>query len=214
MVLVYGHTLGHPIEAISHRPGSPCCLSHGQAVAIGCVIAARVAVASAGVFLIFLFWFFPFSHFSFLLFFILVLSFDNVQAMGMCDCAVVARTIDLCAKYALPFQIPPDQSVDRIMEKLPFNKTWTKEGSAMALLESTGRLFNVDSEYLLPVQDAIIRQAVTASMAPIGTVILGAGSSGFLRRNRAITRNDLIAVADNQTPGSGWSKDSEVPHSC
>ena len=44
-VLIYGHTLGHPIESLSHRQGAACCLSHGQAVAIGCVIAARVAVA-------------------------------------------------------------------------------------------------------------------------------------------------------------------------
>ena len=35
--------MGHPVEGVSHRKGTQCCLSHGQAVAIGCVVAARVA---------------------------------------------------------------------------------------------------------------------------------------------------------------------------
>merc|ERR1711907_479304 len=131
VVLVYGHTLGHPIEAIIHRPGSLCCLPHGQAVAIGCVVAARVAVK-----------------------------------MGLCDHAVIQRTVDLCKKYELPTVVPADQSVDRIMAKLPYNKTWTQEGTVMALLEDIGRLFNVDQSYLLPVSESVIREAVTETMAP------------------------------------------------
>ena len=122
------------MEAISHRPGSLCCLSHGQAVAIGCVVAARVAVK-----------------------------------MGLCDASVITRTVALCRKYELPVQIPADQSVDRIMAKLPYNKTWTQEGTVMCLLEGVGRLFNVDQQYLLPVSDAVIREAVVETMAPAGT---------------------------------------------
>jgi len=178
VVLVYGHTLGHPIEAISHRPGSLCCLSHGQAVAIGCVVAARVAVK-----------------------------------MGLCDHAVIQRTVDLCKKYELPTVVPADQSVDRIMAKLPYNKTWTQEGTVMALLEDIGRLFNVDQSYLLPVSESVIREAVTETMAPPGTVIRGAGSSGFLRRNK-VSANDILEAADKPIPGSGWDKNSTVPHAC
>merc|ERR1711871_145021 len=178
VVLVYGHTLGHPIEAISHRPGSLCCLSHGQAVAIGCVVAARVAVK-----------------------------------MGLCDHAVIQRTVDLCKKYELPTVVPADQSVDRIMAKLPYNKTWTQEGTVMALLEDIGRLFNVDQSYLLPVSESVIREAVTETMAPPGTVIRGAGSSGFLRRNK-VSANDILEAADKPIPGSGWDKNSIVPHAC
>jgi len=177
VVLVYGHTLGHPVEAISHRPGSLCCLSHGQAVAIGCVVAARVAVK-----------------------------------MGLCDAFVITRTVALCRKYELPVQIPADQSADRIMAKLPYNKTWTKEGTVMCLLEGVGRLFNVDQQYLLPVSDAVIREAVVETMAPPGTVIRGAGSSGFLRRNK-VSHNDILEVADKPVPGAGWSGDGAV-HSC
>ncbi len=179
VVLIYGHTLGHPVEAISHRPGSLCCLSHGQAVAIGCVVAARVAVK-----------------------------------MGLAPPSVIPRTVDLCAKYELPTQIPPDQSVDRIMAKLPYNKTWTNEGSVMALLEQPGRLFNVDSNYLLPVDDAVIREALVETMAPPGTLIRGAGSSGFLRRKRNnVSKNDLVAAADKNVPGAGWAGD-DAPHDC
>ena len=177
VVLIYGHTLGHPVEAISHRPGSLCCLSHGQAVAIGCVVAARVAVK-----------------------------------MGLCDNAVVRRTIDLCAKYELPTQVPADQSIDRIMAKLPYNKTWTKEGTVMALLEGVGKLFSVDQQYLLPVEDAVIREAVVETMAPPGTVIRGAGSSGFLRRNK-VSKNDILEAADKPVPGAGWTGDGAV-HAC
>jgi hypothetical protein len=54
----------------------------------------------------------------------------------------------------------------------------------MALLQSVGRLLNVDAHYLLPVPDDVIRRALEASMAPPGTVIKGAGSSGFLRRSK------------------------------
>lgn len=43
VVLIYGHELAHAVETVSHRPGSLCCLSHGQAVAIGCVVSARVS---------------------------------------------------------------------------------------------------------------------------------------------------------------------------
>ena len=177
VVLIYGHTLGHPVEAISHRPGSLCCLSHGQAVAIGCVVAARVAAK-----------------------------------MGLADASVIERTVDLCEKYHLPTQIPPDQSVDRIMAKLPYNKTWTQEGTVMALLESTGRLFNVDATYLLPVDDATVREALEETMAPRGAVIRGAGSSGFLRRSK-VSETELRNAADRPVPGAGWSGDA-VPHGC
>ena len=177
VVLVYGHTLGHPVEAISHRPGSLCCLSHGQAVAIGCVVAARVSAA-----------------------------------MGLCEPSVVGRTVALCEKYALPTKIPADQSVDRIMEKLPYNKTYTREGTVMALLEATGRLFDVDANYLLPVDDAVIRRALLDTMAPAGTIIRGAGSSGNLRRNR-VSHDALVMAADHPTPGAGWAGDSAL-HDC
>jgi len=183
VVLIYGHTIGHPIESLSHRPGSPCCLSHGQAVAIGCVIAARVAVL-----------------------------------MGLADASVIEQTIRLCEKYHLPTQIPADQSVERIMQKLPYNKTWTKEGTVMALVERPGKLFNVDGLFKLPVEDSVIRQAVEATMAPFGTVIRGAGSSGFLRRNKGNTeapkrsdppKSDVVrpatAASGSGIPGAGWS---------
>lgn len=178
VVLVYGHTLGHPIEAISHRPGSLCCLSHGQAVAIGCVIAARVAVK-----------------------------------MGLADHCVIQRTVDFCAKYELPTVVPADQSVTQIMAKLPYNKTWTQEGTVMALLEDIGRLFNVDQNYLLPVEEAVIREAVAETMAPPGTIIRGAGSSGFLRRSK-VSASDILEAADRPTPGAGWDRNSAVPHAC
>ncbi|KAH8063768.1 shikimate 3-dehydrogenase [Aureococcus anophagefferens] len=157
---VIRRTIELKCQAISHRPGSLCCLSHGQAVAIGCVIAARVAVK-----------------------------------MGLADPDVIKRTVDLCEKYHLPTQIPPDQSVDRIMAKLPYNKTWTQEGTVMALLESTGRLFNVDATYLLPVDDATVREALEETMAPRGAVIRGAGSSGFLRRSK-VSETELRNAAD------------------
>ena len=89
--------------------------------------------------------------------------------MGLCDAFVITRTVALCRKYELPVQIPADQSADRIMAKLPYNKTWTKEGTVMCLLEGVGRLFNVDQQYLLPVSDAVIREAVVETMAPPGT---------------------------------------------
>ena len=133
--------------------------------------------------------------------------------MGLCDHAVIQRTVDLCKKYELPTVVPADQSVDRIMEKLPFNKTWTQEGTVMALLEDIGRLFNVDQSYLLPVSESVIREAVTETMAPPGTVIRGAGSSGFLRRNK-VSANDILEAADKPIPGSGWDKNSIVPHAC
>ena len=111
------------------------------------------------------------------------------------------------------------------MAKLPYNKTWTKEGTVMCLLESTGRLFNVDRQreaareaslveggprpdarrgeaprYFLPVADEVIREAVSETMAPMGTVIRGAGSSGFLRRNK-VSANDIREAADKNVPG-------------
>ena len=83
----------------------------------------------------------------------------------------------------------------------------------MALLEDIGRLFNVDQSYLLPVSESVIREAVTETMAPPGTIIRGAGSSGFLRRNK-VSANDILEAADKPIPGSGWDKNSIVPHAC
>jgi len=200
VVLIYGHTIGHPIESISHRQGSMCCLSHGQAVAIGCVIAARVAVL-----------------------------------MGLADENIIERTESLCSKYNLPHLIPADQSVARIMAKLPFNKTWTKEGTVMALMERPGKLFNVDGNFLLPVEDRIIEQAIEMTIAPFGTFIKGSGSSGTMRRNKvsnlsassnlsqAGSLNSLVEEAGDSNIGAtsgvqsaktsgaaGWVSDSET----
>ncbi|KAJ8599110.1 hypothetical protein CTAYLR_006343 [Chrysophaeum taylorii] len=179
VVLIYGHELAHAIETVSHRPGSLCCLSHGQAVAIGCVVSARVSVA-----------------------------------LGCCDPSVIQRTIDLCEKYHLPTRIPPDQSIDAIMKALRKTKIYTAEGCQFALLERIGRLFNVDMEYHLPVSDDVIRAATQETMAPPGTVIMGVGSSGFLRRKK-VSKNDLIEAADNNVPGSGWTlEQGNAPHAC
>ena len=176
VVLIYGHTLGHPIESISHRMGTACWLSHGQAVAIGCVIAARVAFL-----------------------------------MGLAEESIIERTEQLCAKYDLPYLIPADQSVDRIMSKLPFNKTWTKEGSMMALIERPGKIFNFDGHFKCPVDDAIIREAVEQTMAPFGTIIKGSGSSGMLRKNK-LSNGDLASSTITtpvgppmEKPGEGWA---------
>ena len=51
---------------------------------------------------------------------------------------------------------------------------------------------------------------MTETMAPPGTVIRGAGSSGFLRRNK-VSANDILEAADKPVPGSGWDKNSAVP---
>ena len=179
VVLIYGHELGHAIETVSHRPGSLCCLSHGQAVAIGCVVSARVSVA-----------------------------------LGCCDASVIDRTIDLCAKYHLPTQVPADQSIDAIMKALKKTKVYSVEGCHFALLEHVGRLFNVDNDYHLPVMDDVIRAATIETMAPPGTVIFGAGSSGFLRRKKVVTKADIIAAADNNDPGSGWTLQGINPPAC
>uniref|UniRef100_A0A7S2B695 3-dehydroquinate synthase C-terminal domain-containing protein n=1 Tax=Florenciella parvula TaxID=236787 RepID=A0A7S2B695_9STRA len=176
VVLIYGHTLGHPIESISHRMGTACCLSHGQAVAIGCVIAARVAFL-----------------------------------MGLAEESIIERTEQICAKYDLPYLIPADQSVDRIMSKLPFNKTWTKEGTMMALIERPGKVFNFDGHFKCPVDDATIRRAVEQTMAPFGTIIKGSGSSGALRKNK-LSNGDLASStittpigSPMEKPGEGWA---------
>ena len=56
------------------------------------------------------------------------------------------------------------------MAMLPFNKTWTKEGNMMALVERPGKIFNFDGQYKCPVSNEVIRRAVEATMAPFGTV--------------------------------------------
>jgi len=184
VVLIYGHELGHAIETVSHRPGSLCCLSHGQAVAIGCVVSARVAVA-----------------------------------LGCCDSSAIQRTIDLCEKYHLPTQVPADQSIDAIMKALRKTKVYSVEGCQFALLETVGRLFNVDGDYHLPVEDAVIQKATEQSMAAPGTVIQGAGSSGFLRRKKtssssASSKKEALAYANQPIPGAGWTLEGNAPHSC
>ena len=151
VVLIYGHELGHAVETVSHRPGSLCCLSHGQAVAIGCVVSARVSVA-----------------------------------LGCCDTSVIQRTINLCQKYHLPTEVPPDQSIDAIMKALKKTKVYSVEGCQFALLETIGRLFNVDSDYHLPVSDDIIKKATQESMAPPGTVILGTHPTAARRIPRSL----------------------------
>lgn len=172
VVLVYGHTLAHPIESLSHRMGTACCLSHGQAVAIGCVIAARVSAE-----------------------------------MGLCDESLIGRTEALCAKYDLPYLIPSDQSVDRIMAKLPFTKTYTTEGTLMILIEQPGKVFNFDGQYKCPVSDDAIRRALYATMAPFGTMIKGSGSSGLLRKNK-------LSNQELNVPGAGWSNASDLRAAC
>merc|ERR1712146_411929 len=111
---------------------------------------------------------------------------------------------------------PSHQSVDRIMAKLPFNKTWTKEGNMMALIERPGKIFNFDGHFKCPVDDATIRRAVEQTMAPFGTIIKGSGSSGALRKNK-LSSGDLPSDSKGSStvtvpvsppvekPGEGWA---------
>merc|ERR1712146_73085 len=94
----------------------------------------------------------------------------------------------------------------------------------MELMERAGKLFNVDN-FLQPVEDSIIKQAIEMTMAPVGTFINGSGSSGTMRRNKVrglpgskssdlslpeskSSDLDIAALQGPETsdiPGSGWS---------
>merc|ERR1712146_155847 len=106
---------------------------------------------------------------------------------------------------------PSHQSVDRIMAKLPFNKTWTKEGNMMALIERPGKIFNFDGHFKCPVDDATIRIAVEQTMAPFGTIIKGSGSSGTLRKSKlsggALSKSTVTTPngPPAEKPGEGWA---------
>ncbi|MGC7260202.1 hypothetical protein RBA10_22700, partial [Mycobacteroides abscessus subsp. abscessus] len=45
LVLEYGHTVGHAIELVDHRRRGALGLSHGDSIAIGMLISARISAA-------------------------------------------------------------------------------------------------------------------------------------------------------------------------
>lgn len=183
--------LGHAIETVSHRPGSLCCLSHGQAVAIGCVVSARVSVA-------------------------LGCCEESViqRTIDLCEKFQLPTQVppDQCVESAATsgYQRLVRRSIDAVMKALRKTKVYSAEGCQFALLERIGRLFNVDAQYHLPVSDDVIREATVATMSPPGTVIQGVGSSGFLRRKKGSKADTVQSTADKKQPGAGWT--IEVGH--
>lgn len=119
MVLQYGHTAGHPLEHLSGYV-----LYHGESVAMGMVLAARVA-----------------------------------RILGACNDDLVQRHIELLEKFDLPTAIPKEICLSDFMDALRFNKRYVTEGSQMALLESTGKLWTIDNQTVIPVTDDVMKEA-------------------------------------------------------
>lgn len=120
LVLQYGHEVGHAVEYLSGYE-----LSHGESIAIGMMVSARV------------------SH-----------------LMGGTGEATIDAHRQVLEKMQLPTTLPRRYSADRVIDTMRFNKKYLVEGTRMALVDEIGSLWMVDGECAIPVDDAIIAQAI------------------------------------------------------
>jgi 3-dehydroquinate synthase len=123
-VLQYGHTLGHPVEHLSGYT-----LYHGESVAIGMVIAARVA-----------------------------------RILRACGDDLVALHEEIVSRFGLPRRIPRGIPARDVVEACRYNKRYLTEGTRMALLEAVGRPWTVSGQYVVPVANEVLLEAIGQTM--------------------------------------------------
>ncbi len=124
MVLQYGHTLGHPVEHLSGYT-----LYHGESVAIGMVIAARVA-----------------------------------RILRACSGDLVDLHEEIISRYRLPTRIPRGIAARDVLDACKYNKRYLTEGTRMALLEGVGRPWVVSGQYVVPVANEVLLEAIGLTM--------------------------------------------------
>lgn len=98
-------------------------------------------------------------------------------AIGMAAAARIARILNVCsedtvqihdrliAKHHLPIRIPSGITLDALMDALRYNKRYTTEGTQMILLSDVGKPWTVKGNYVIPVTNGILREAVEQIIA-------------------------------------------------
>jgi 3-dehydroquinate synthase len=82
------------------------------------------------------------------------------RLLGGCDDEIVDLHRRVIEQYRLPTRIPASIQVDDILAMMRFNKRYLTEGTRMALVDGPGSLWSVDGDYVIPVSDAVLRQAI------------------------------------------------------
>lgn len=82
------------------------------------------------------------------------------RILGGCGDDIVALHERLITKYELPTRIPDSIDIDDILAMMRFNKRYLSEGTRMALVDGPGHMWSVDGDYVIPVSDAVLREAI------------------------------------------------------
>lgn len=82
------------------------------------------------------------------------------RILGGCGDDIVALHERLITKYQLPTRIPASIDVDDILAMMRYNKRYLIEGTRMALVDGPGHMWSVDGDYVIPVSDAVLREAI------------------------------------------------------
>lgn len=83
------------------------------------------------------------------------------RLLGGCTDEDVALHLHVIQKYGLPTRIPANIAVDDILAMMRYNKRYLSEGTRMALIDGPGSMWSVDGDYVIPVSDAVLREAIT-----------------------------------------------------
>ena len=119
-ILNFGHTIGHALETLSGYR-----LAHGEAVSIGMVVEARIAVRA-----------------------------------GLAGPALVTRLATLLRAYGLPTALPARHDASEILEVARRDKKARGGRIAYALPTRLGRMARDGAEYVIPVEDSLVRQVL------------------------------------------------------
>ncbi|TDP75289.1 NTP transferase domain-containing protein [Bradymonas sediminis] len=82
------------------------------------------------------------------------------RLLGGCGDDIVELHERLIKQYKLPTRIPASIDIDDIMSMMRYNKRYLTEGTRMALVDGPGSLWSVDGDYVIPVSDAVLREAI------------------------------------------------------
>ena len=90
----------------------------------------------------------------------MAVSAEVSRIMGGASEELVAIHRRVLEQYGLPRRIPSSITIDDIMTAMRYNKRRLTEGNRLALVEAPGKLWSVDGDYAIPVDDRVLVQAL------------------------------------------------------
>ena len=85
--------------------------------------------------------------------------------LGICEQSEVEEHYQICASVGLPTCVPPEMSLDDVVEKLAYDKHTLSGAPTMGLLIKIGQMYEKEGKYGVSVPADILRKAFEINQA-------------------------------------------------